>query len=113
MQQEQAAPKPRRILPAREAYNRTGVSRGLAWSEERAGRFPKRIQITPFRVGYFEDEIDAWIESRPRALGRRSRCRRARVDWASARAASLNNEHRVHERMAQGLAAWDRGLQAR
>jgi predicted DNA-binding transcriptional regulator AlpA len=42
------------------------MTRAQAWSEERAGRFPQRIQITPFRIGYYEDEVDAWIASRPR-----------------------------------------------
>jgi predicted DNA-binding transcriptional regulator AlpA len=65
---EESVPgKPRRILPARDAYARTGVTRAQAWAEEKAGRFPHRVQITPFRIGYFEDEIDHWIANRPRA----------------------------------------------
>jgi predicted DNA-binding transcriptional regulator AlpA len=59
--------KPRRILPAQEADNRTGMTRAQRYTEEKAGRFPQRVQITPFRIGYFEDEIDTWIASRPRA----------------------------------------------
>ena len=58
--------KPRRILPAREAHQRSGVTRGVAWQLEKVDRYPRRLQITPFRVGYYEDEIDAWIASRPR-----------------------------------------------
>jgi predicted DNA-binding transcriptional regulator AlpA len=64
---EEAAARPRRILPAREAYSRGGLTRAQAWAEEKAGRFPRRVQITPYRVGYFEEEIDRWIASRPRA----------------------------------------------
>ena len=60
-------PHPRRILPAREALGRVGMSRTQAWTEERAGRFPRRIQITPYRIGWYEDEIDAFVASRPRA----------------------------------------------
>jgi len=56
----------RRILPARDVYNRTGLSRGQAWKEEKRGRFPLRVQLTPYRIGWFEDEIDAWIANRPR-----------------------------------------------
>lgn len=58
--------KPRRILPRREALERAGLRPAQAWAEEKAGRFPARVQITPFRVGYFEDEVAAWIASRPR-----------------------------------------------
>lgn len=36
---------------------------------ERAGKFPKRVQLGQHRVGWVEDEIDAWlmarIEARP------------------------------------------------
>jgi prophage regulatory protein len=56
----------RRILPARDTDDRTGLSRAQRWAEEKAGRFPQRIQITPFRIGYYEDEVDAWIACRPR-----------------------------------------------
>ena len=28
--------------------------------------FPKAIRIGPNSIGYFEDEIDAWLECRPR-----------------------------------------------
>jgi prophage regulatory protein len=63
---EQAAAK-RRILPARDVYARTGLSRGQAWLEERQGRFPQRIWLTPHRIGWYEDEVDRWIAERPRA----------------------------------------------
>jgi predicted DNA-binding transcriptional regulator AlpA len=58
--------KGRRILPRRDALARAGMRPAQAWAEEKAGRFPARVQITPYRVGYFEDELDAWIASRPR-----------------------------------------------
>jgi prophage regulatory protein len=31
---------------------------------ERAGRFPKRVQIGDCRVAWVEEEIEAWIEAR-------------------------------------------------
>lgn len=34
---------------------------------ERLGSFPKRVQLSPARVGWYEDEIWAWVDSRPRA----------------------------------------------
>lgn len=57
----------RRILPKKDTAARTGLTPAQMWSEEKAGRFPARVQITPFRVGYYEDEVDAWIANRPRA----------------------------------------------
>lgn len=50
-------------IPVREA---TGMSDTTIWREEKAGRFPRRVQLTPNRVGWYEDEIEAWIESRQR-----------------------------------------------
>lgn len=37
---------------------------------ERLGLFPQRVRISPTIVCYYEDEIDAWINSRIRAAGR-------------------------------------------
>jgi len=34
---------------------------------EKAGLFPKRIQLGACRVAWFADEVEAWIEERPRA----------------------------------------------
>lgn len=31
---------------------------------EKAGQFPKRVQLGPNRVGWVEDEILAWLEER-------------------------------------------------
>ena len=34
---------------------------------EKAGEFPKRIQLGACRVAWFEDEVEQWKASRPRA----------------------------------------------
>ena len=31
---------------------------------ERAGKFPKRVQLGPCRVGWVEDEVMDWLQSR-------------------------------------------------
>lgn len=31
---------------------------------EKAGRFPKRVQLGPCRVGWVESEVLAWLEER-------------------------------------------------
>lgn len=52
--------------------SRIGVSRVTAWRMERAGRFPQRVQLGDNSVGWRADEIDAWLESRPRVGGQKS-----------------------------------------
>mgnify|MGYP005663931563 CR=1 FL=1 len=56
----------RNIIGPKQTEKRVGFSRSTMWREEKAGRFPQRVQISPNRVGWFEDEIDEFIESRPR-----------------------------------------------
>ena len=43
----------------------TKLSKVTRWREEKAGRLPKRRQISPNRVAWLESEILAWMESRP------------------------------------------------
>nr|WP_213396473.1 AlpA family phage regulatory protein [Yoonia sp.] len=40
-------------------YTRTHITR-----LEKAGLFPRRVRLGAGRVGWVEEEIDAWIESR-------------------------------------------------
>jgi prophage regulatory protein len=56
----------RRILrlPAVEA--KTGDSKSTIRRKEVAGLFPRRVQIGPNAIGWFEDEIDAHLEALPR-----------------------------------------------
>jgi predicted DNA-binding transcriptional regulator AlpA len=58
--------KPRRIIPAKECDRRAGTTPALRWRLEKREEFPARIRITNYRIGYYEDEINRWIESRPR-----------------------------------------------
>ena len=54
------------IMPDKDVRLVTSYSRTTLWREERAGRFPKRIQLSPGRVGWIGSEILEWITSRPR-----------------------------------------------
>jgi prophage regulatory protein len=56
------------ILSPKEVVKRTGLSRVTLWRLEKSGQFPKRVNLTEARVGWEEDEIDEWIESRPRGI---------------------------------------------
>jgi prophage regulatory protein len=56
------------LLSSKEVQKRTGLSSVTIWRQERAGEFPERVNITPSRVGWIEEEIDEWIASRPRGI---------------------------------------------
>jgi len=47
-------------------HQKTKKSRPQAWRDIRAGLFPSPVQIGPNSVGWYSDEIDAWVASRPR-----------------------------------------------
>jgi prophage regulatory protein len=56
----------RKIIRKRAVEDRTGYSYTTIWRLERAGKFPARIQLGPAAIGWFEDEVDAWVKSRVR-----------------------------------------------
>jgi prophage regulatory protein len=60
----------RRIIRKPELRKRTGLSDSQIWRLEQVKKFPARLQLGPFAVGWLEDEIDDWIYSRVRAGGR-------------------------------------------
>lgn len=51
-----------RLLPWRRVKDLAGISRSTAWRLQKAGRFPKPVQISPGRVGWWESEVSAWRE---------------------------------------------------
>jgi prophage regulatory protein len=63
---------PRNIIRKPEVYKRTGLSDTQIWRLERDQKFPHRIQLSPsgMAVGWYEDEVEAWVHSRVRAGGR-------------------------------------------
>jgi prophage regulatory protein len=55
-----------RFLRTKEVLELVGYKSVVSLYEaERAGRFPKRRQLGPNRVGWLASEIDAWLKSRP------------------------------------------------
>ena len=61
----------RKIIGSAETTKITNLSRSTLWRMEKKGKFPKRINISSNRVGWYEDEVSSWIESRPRGLCQR------------------------------------------
>jgi prophage regulatory protein len=54
----------KRVLSLQVVLERVPVSRVTLWRMERAGQFPRRLQISPNRVGWLEADVDAWLEER-------------------------------------------------
>ena len=56
-----------RILTYAEVCRRTGQSRTGIWRLIRDGKFPQPVDLgTPRRVGFYESEVQDWIDARPR-----------------------------------------------
>ena len=53
-----------RFLPLPEVKTRTRLSRATIYARQKAGTFPKAIQLGPRTVGWLQSEIDAWIADR-------------------------------------------------
>lgn len=44
-------------------------SRSTVWRLEKTGKFPKRRQVSPGRVGWLASEIESYLEQLPTAQG--------------------------------------------
>ena len=63
---EKAAPA-ERILNEAEVVKMVGVSRVTIYTWERDGRFPRRRQLGPKRVGWLLSDILNWMQKLPPA----------------------------------------------
>lgn len=59
-------PAARRIIRLRAVRERTSLSRSTLAKLEAAGQFPRRVELGLRATGWYEDEVTAWVESRPR-----------------------------------------------
>lgn len=53
------------ILRLESVKTKTGLSGSTIYSFIKAGAFPPSIRLGARAVGWFEHEVDAWLESRP------------------------------------------------
>ena|SRR5438309_4420186 len=60
-----------RIIRKPEVERLTGYSGVQIWRLERGGAFPRRVQLSPMAIGWFESEVLDWIQSRVRQGGKR------------------------------------------
>jgi prophage regulatory protein len=62
----------RNIIRRAAVRAKTGLSDTTIWRLEKAGDFPQRIRLTEAgAVGWRENEVDAWVQGRVRAGGKR------------------------------------------
>jgi prophage regulatory protein len=54
----------KRIIRKPEIRERLHISDATVWRWEKAGNFPKRIQLGGNSVGWIEDEIESWINQK-------------------------------------------------
>ena len=55
---------PRRTIRRDEVILKTGLARTTIYHLEKRGEFPRHFLITPRCAVWFENEIDAWLETR-------------------------------------------------
>ena len=53
----------RKILRRAEVIARTGLPRSTIYLKMKMGAFPWRVKLGPHSVGWYEDEIQDWIEA--------------------------------------------------
>lgn len=53
-----------RIIRKPELLSKIGLSDATIYRMEKAGRFPKRMQLGGNSVGWVESEVVEWVESR-------------------------------------------------
>lgn len=58
--------KRRRIIRRPTVKDMTGMSISSIDREEKKGNFPQRVSLGANAVGWYEDEIQDWVDSRPR-----------------------------------------------
>jgi prophage regulatory protein len=56
----------RALIRRAELRRRVPYSDVTIWRMERDGLFPRRVQLGPHTVAWYEDEVEAWCASRIR-----------------------------------------------
>jgi prophage regulatory protein len=54
----------RKVIRKKEVMRRTGLSSTTLWRLERNGEFVPRIRLSKQAVGWYEDEVNDWLEKR-------------------------------------------------
>ena len=57
----------KRIIRMVETTSKTGLSRASIYRLMSLGRFPRNVKLSERAMGWYEADIDAWLESRQHA----------------------------------------------
>lgn len=60
--QDTSNKKSPKLIRFTEVHEKTGLSRSTIWNLEQSGNFPERIILSTRAVGWYEHEIDAWVD---------------------------------------------------
>ena len=58
--------KRRKIVRMKIVQEMAGKSKPTIYADVKNGTFPAPIRLGPRAIGFYEDEIEAWQQSRPR-----------------------------------------------
>ena len=105
-----------KILRFAEVHERTGLSRATVYRRVRAGTFPTPLDLGNgqghHQLGWIAEEIDQWVEARPRHVpqghGRRKAEAQSQGAWCAARQSSTNDARQADhpgERLIQSATA--------
>ena len=64
-----------RLVKLQEVEQASGLSKTTLYRLMRTGHFPEPLQVGPKAVRWRADEIQAWVDSRPRARGESSKAK--------------------------------------
>ena len=56
----------RRVIRLKEVMGQTGLSRSTIFALQKQGVFPQSIKIGPKASAWYEDEVQHYIQTRPR-----------------------------------------------
>ena len=57
-----------KVLRLPTVLERIGLSKSTLWRLIKDGEFPEPIKLGPRATGWLEEEVEAWIKSRSRAV---------------------------------------------
>ena len=60
-------PKRRIIIRLPEVIRQTGHCKSHIYAKKKKGLFPQSVEIGPRAVGWYEDEVQHYIQTRPRS----------------------------------------------
>jgi prophage regulatory protein len=55
----------KKCIPIVEVCRQTSLGKSCIYEKIKSGEFPKPRQLTAGRVGWIQDEVSTWVDSRP------------------------------------------------